>query len=345
MVALDGLDALLVKEKANKSGGFGFVPGRSFAGRAIECGFEVRNVHKGDWVFGLLDLTKVLSLFLFLWILCTDAFFPFQCGALAEFIIVDRRRIHRAPNISKTNLSLEQIAGLPLCGVPAHRAIRTLRAPGKECRALVLNAHDGVGALVTQMLVGQGVKVTAQVPTKKIEQGTEEEEKKEQEDMSFEDRARQLGATDVHTGDPLTIIASLNSSSSQFDYILDTAGGRQIWDASRWILRTGGQFTTLIGDDVSLVPFMTSNLKSNLRSIRGAIKREWSYEWVLPNAELDTEGEDVRDALGAIARMAEGGEVRPVKRWAVPFEKAPDVFVEGKGLLVDGGVVVIKILG
>lgn len=59
MVALDGLDALLVKEKAAKSSGYGFVPGRSFVGRAIECGFEVRNVCKGDWVYGLLDLSKV----------------------------------------------------------------------------------------------------------------------------------------------------------------------------------------------------------------------------------------------------------------------------------------------
>ena len=67
MVGLDGLDALVVRDKAgflsasnsSADGEYGFVPGRSFVGRAVECGFEVRNCCKGDWVYGLLDLTKV----------------------------------------------------------------------------------------------------------------------------------------------------------------------------------------------------------------------------------------------------------------------------------------------
>jgi NADPH:quinone reductase-like Zn-dependent oxidoreductase len=70
MVGLDGLDALVVRDKAGflsngsssgrgGEGEYGFVPGRSFVGRAVECGFEVRNCFKGDWVYGLLDLTKV----------------------------------------------------------------------------------------------------------------------------------------------------------------------------------------------------------------------------------------------------------------------------------------------
>ena len=74
MVGLDGLDALVVRDKAgflSNGGGrggegeYGFVPGRSFVGRAIECGFEVRNCLKGDWVYGLLDLTKVRDLYAF----------------------------------------------------------------------------------------------------------------------------------------------------------------------------------------------------------------------------------------------------------------------------------------
>lgn len=69
MVGLDALDALVVRDKAgwlpsgSGSGGagdeYGFVPGRSFVGRAVEVGFEVRNCCKSDWVFGLLDLAKV----------------------------------------------------------------------------------------------------------------------------------------------------------------------------------------------------------------------------------------------------------------------------------------------
>lgn len=66
MVGLDGLDALVVQDKASGGAGYGFIPGRGFVGRAVECGFEVRNVCKGDWVFGLLDLHKVCSLLYFI---------------------------------------------------------------------------------------------------------------------------------------------------------------------------------------------------------------------------------------------------------------------------------------
>ena len=72
-VGLDGLDSLLVHEKVGSPatlGGAsmkargkaaGFVPGRSFVGKAIECGWEVNQevCKRGDWVIGLLDLRKV----------------------------------------------------------------------------------------------------------------------------------------------------------------------------------------------------------------------------------------------------------------------------------------------
>ena len=90
---------------------------------------------------------------------------------------------------------------------------------------------------------------------------------------------------------------------------------------------------------------MSSNLKSNFRSMKSVIKRDKGYEWVLPNAELDTEGEDVRDALGAVAVMAETGVVSPWPKWPVPFEQTPEAFVQQRGLLGSGGTVVVKIAG
>ena len=39
----------------------GYIPGRSFVGRVLECGWDVRDevVKKGEWVVGLLDVRKV----------------------------------------------------------------------------------------------------------------------------------------------------------------------------------------------------------------------------------------------------------------------------------------------
>lgn len=61
-VAVDGLDSLLVYEKAGSDGkGAGFIPGRSVVGKVIEIGWEVKEdvCRKGEWVIALLDISKV----------------------------------------------------------------------------------------------------------------------------------------------------------------------------------------------------------------------------------------------------------------------------------------------
>ncbi len=65
----------------------------------------------------------------------------------------------------------------------------------------------------------------------------------------------------------------------------------------------------------------------------------------MPNAELDTEGEDVRDALAAVAKMAEEGVFAPWPKWAVSFEQTPEAFVGSRGLFKNGGVVISKVIG
>ena len=54
-------------QKATHRADVGYIPGRSFVGRVLECGWEVKDeeIRKGEWVVGLLDIKKV-SIFLFL---------------------------------------------------------------------------------------------------------------------------------------------------------------------------------------------------------------------------------------------------------------------------------------
>ncbi|KAG2053441.1 hypothetical protein BDR06DRAFT_1008598 [Suillus hirtellus] len=117
----------------------GYIPGRSFVGRILEVGWDVDKhcLKKGDWVVGLNSVQK--------------------CGALTEFILVDRHRIHCVPHpnmpgqpslvlsslsegdkvgqrnslvfpaVNEPNgLTVDELALLPLSGVPAYRAVRTL---------------------------------------------------------------------------------------------------------------------------------------------------------------------------------------------------------------------------
>lgn len=62
-VAIDKFDADMVREKAAAgSGGGKWIPGRSFFGRALDVGGEVRTIIKGDLVIGLVDIKKVSSI-------------------------------------------------------------------------------------------------------------------------------------------------------------------------------------------------------------------------------------------------------------------------------------------
>lgn len=57
-VGLDSWDMERVVERAGKPEGFGWVPGRSFCGRVLECGAEVSRIKRGELVYGLNDLKK-----------------------------------------------------------------------------------------------------------------------------------------------------------------------------------------------------------------------------------------------------------------------------------------------
>ena len=174
-VGLDGLDEWIVNERLRRKSCYGFVPGRSFVGRAVEVGYGVNTIGKGDWLVGLMDARKVSyylkHTFSFLircfWILQ-------QSGALAEFIVVEKRRCTRCPRPTEGVLTLEQLALLPLCGVPAHRACRTIGdidtetgvdhmsanwGVGARGKALVIQGQDGAGAMVVQELTRMGMEV------------------------------------------------------------------------------------------------------------------------------------------------------------------------------------------
>ena len=73
-VGLETLDSLIVFDKSGMSGSgggsggkgvgggkAGFIPGRSFVGKVVECGWAVREevCKRGEWVVGLLDVKKV----------------------------------------------------------------------------------------------------------------------------------------------------------------------------------------------------------------------------------------------------------------------------------------------
>ena len=147
--------------------------------------------------------------------------------------MTDKTRVAKCCTPSKS-LSIEQLALLPLCGIPAHRAVRTYGFPERGARALVLQAHDGIGALAVQELVSLGVQVTAQVSPE-----LNRAEVKEHSGVSAKDRIIQFGAQKVIMYDPLTAVEVLEDNT--YDLVIDTVGGREIWEACRRVLHNMGQ--------------------------------------------------------------------------------------------------------
>uniref|UniRef100_V5GJL9 Enoyl reductase (ER) domain-containing protein n=1 Tax=Kalmanozyma brasiliensis (strain GHG001) TaxID=1365824 RepID=V5GJL9_KALBG len=299
-VAIDETDKLLLREKVRADNAFGYVPGRSFCGRIVECGYEVKKMRKGDIVFGLQDSRK--------------------SGALAEFMVIDHNRICHAPSDC---LTTEQIAALPSAGVMAHQLIQNHCSQlQRGARVLILNAHDGVGLLTLQESVGLGLVIVAQCPPS-VSDGVAV--------------CQANGAHEVVIGEPLWAINSLHESS--FDLIVDTVGGRKIYDASRRILASEGQFCTCYGDEHGT---NNPNLKSHFRSLRRAFfkkdKKNLGYEWV----GVDT-GEDCKEALEAVKRAAERGDVCPRLRSVLPFADAGRAFDAGVRVDEEPGAIVVRV--
>lgn len=143
-----------------------------------------------------------------------------QSGALAEYLICDRRRLARAPH--PTTLTLEQLSLLPLHGIAASRTVRTHLV--RQSRALVVGAHEGVPALVCQEMSRAGVQVTAVISGG---------------DGAFAQNAcMEHGARGVLTGSPAGIMLGLDEDG--WDFVLDIHGGQKVYDAAKRMLKPGG---------------------------------------------------------------------------------------------------------
>ena len=218
-------------------------------------------------------------------------------------MIIDQYLVTKAP---EDCLTTEQIAALPSTGVMAFQIMRDHCSQlTRGSRVLILNAHDGVGLLTMQECVGLGLIIVAHCPPSATD------------GYSI---CQANGAHEVIVGEPLWAINSLHESS--FDLVLDTIGGRRIYDASRRIISSQGQFITCFGDEHTTA---NPNLKAHLRSLRRAFfkkdKKNIGYEWVGADS-----GEDCREALEAVRRAAEAGHICPRLGSILSLEDGPRAF-------------------
>ncbi|KAK4683889.1 hypothetical protein P7C73_g6325, partial [Tremellales sp. Uapishka_1] len=298
-VAIDEVDVKQLEDKGKSDVGK-WVPGRSFAGRCLQVGAEEKEIVRGDLVIGLMDVRK--------------------SGALAEYITIDRRRLARAP--FSTTLTLEQMALLPLQGIPASRAIRTHLVRGS--RALLLSPQSGISALICQEMARAGVHITAVIA------GGDDHQDSQTRCMAH-------GARGVLTGSPAAVMMNLEEGG--WDFVLDTVGGVRVYEAAKRILKEGGKLVSLVPPDQTMAakPDIATR-PSGLKTWKAAFSKQKDqktilYEYLIPagsgGPEVDGSGVDSRDIL----EEANMGNFRPFVGDVWPFEKGAEAFrsnVEGR---------------
>lgn len=261
-----------------------FIPGRSFVGKVLEVGLGVKRLKKGDLVYGLQDLKK--------------------SGALAQQMVVDKDLVAVAP--VHPNLSMEQIACLPALGVPSYFVMSTICAGlPKGSKILILNGHKGLGAMMCELVryfrPNRDLWVTCHIPT--IATSVEEI------GITIA-RCELRGAREVMVED--SILSSLNSiHESSYDVVIDTIGGRRIYDASRRILHHEGMFITCVGDRLRMKN-LKDKVRTNFRSLRRTFikkdQKKIGYWCLSPETEYDGQRQTIREGLDEIRKIIEDDE-------------------------------------
>jgi hypothetical protein len=195
------------------------------------------------------------------------------------------------------SFSLESLALLPTLGVPAYRAVRTYTVsqsllPSGNGTALVLRGQDGAGGLATLMLRAIGVNVIVQVDPSAVDLDPSTVSDPQMLFSPEDDRAlgtsvprklqevcarlRTWGVEGICVGAPLAVLRALDVD---VDFVLDTIGGREIWEAARILLECGtpsrgpAQFTTIVGDLSSgrAVPTAQDHWRAGVRNLKRAM--------------------------------------------------------------------------
>jgi hypothetical protein len=244
-----------------------------------------------------------------------------------------------------------------------------------------------------QMLVRRGWRVCVHVPfgsvrdeeevlegRNAVEKGEGEGEKEGEKEGRYqycmrmvEERVRAWGGEEVifddgeeadgddGRGAVVRAIDRLRMEGDVFDAVLDTVGGKEVWEASERLLRSLGrdrdaktkkegkksglyvkQFTTLAGDSPGrTIPSAKDNLKAGFRSLNISVGRglgdgkkleggggKVGYAWVSVAHDVDWEGEDVSESLDAVLRLAVDDGVRP---WVGQSGKVGRGKGQGKG--------------
>lgn len=241
--------------------------------------------------------------------------------------MVDRR--HCARVNPQTSLSVTELAALPSQGIAAHRVLREAMV-SRGMQALIMDAHEGIPALMCQELTRKGIAVTAVVS------GGDGHAEAQAACMRF-------GARGVLTGSPVSVLKSLDEGI--FHLVVDTHGSAGIYEAARRSLVDGGRLVSLVNPKPAQAAIPQSRSLRGFKMFHSRQKeaKRVVYEYVHPagagEPEVDSSGLDYRDILEEPIL----GVLHPPVNAVVPFERGAEVF-RSKRMMDRTNIAVVRLV-
>ncbi|CAF0897810.1 unnamed protein product [Rotaria sp. Silwood1] len=224
---------------------FPHIPGNDVAGVVVDIGSEVKRFQIGDKVYGNVGV---------------------HGGSYAEYVCGNESMFALKPK----NLTMEEAAAVPLACETSYQALFKKVSPpvGAGTKIFICGGSSATGFFAIQLAKAVGAQVATTCS---------------QRNFNF---LKQLGYTITENKDEINndqqqiLVIDYNAKDfgqelkgHNYDVVYDCVGGEQQWISAQQILKQGGQFITIVGDDTK----STISLKSVATGGASLINRKfWS---------------------------------------------------------------------
>jgi len=280
---------------------FPLVLGRDFSGEVVDVGMGVRNLNRGDEVWG--------------------AIWPWDGGSHQEYLAVDASCISKGPTV----LSHIDRASIPYAALTAWSALTGPAGLGPDTaggkRVLVLGGAGGVGVMVVQLLSLWGAKVIATASA------------------GDAGMVSKLGAKVVLDYSSPTLWNELQELS-RFDIVLDAAGIGQSSPLLEYqpLVHTGGAVVTLSSpvlnnvNQFGLLGGAVSSLSHMLQQNVNTFKDFRTTRWAFFRPD--------QSALISLSHLVSSGELKPVVGKVFDFSQAKEAYAAVEEGNIGGKIVI-----
>ncbi|UJR35017.1 hypothetical protein I4U23_027793 [Adineta vaga] len=200
---------------------FPHVPGKDVAGVIVDIGSSVKRFQVGDKVYGNLGMND---------------------GSYAEYVRGD----HSLFAIKPKNLTMEEAAAVPLACETSYQALFAKFSPpvGTGSKVLICGGSTATGLFAIQLAKAVGAHVTATCSKRNVSLI---------EKLGYKTSETNSDSNQIHLIDYNEKDFGKELKGQDYDVVYDCVGGQEQWTSAQEILKRGGQFVTIVGDDTKSV--------------------------------------------------------------------------------------------